>query len=123
MSGRSGSYENDDVLELDPAARLRVHRPEVGASGVCSSASSNSKTRSADAMPDWNTLTIDATCVSGWVNWREYWMNAWMSPMVIAPFATRSPPTTAIATKLRLPMNIIAGWITPEMNCAPKLAS
>ena len=50
-------------------------------------------------------------------------MNAWMSPMVIAPAATRSPPTTAMATKLRLPRNIIAGWIDPEMNWAPKLAS
>ena len=25
-------------------------------------------------------------------------------------------------TKFRLPKNIIAGWIVPEMNCAPKLA-
>ena len=30
---------------------------------------------------------------------------------------------TAMATKLRLPRNIIAGWMTPAMNCAPKLAS
>ena len=39
------------------------------------------------------------------------------------PTATRSPPTTAMATKFRLPRNIIAGWMMPEMNCAPKLAS
>ena len=50
-------------------------------------------------------------------------MNAWMSPIVIAPDDTRSPPMTAMATKLRLPRNIIAGWMMPEMNCAPKLAS
>jgi hypothetical protein len=33
-------------------------------------------------MPDWRTLIIDASWVIGWVNWREYWMNAWMSPIV-----------------------------------------
>ena len=64
-------------------------------------------------MPDCRTLTIDASWVSGWVNWREYWMNAWMSPIVIAPDDTRSPPMTAMATKFRLPRNIIAGWIDP----------
>ena len=32
-----------------------------------------------------------------------------MSPIVIAPLATRMPPRTAMATKLRLPMNIVAG--------------
>ena len=73
-------------------------------------------------MPDWRTLAIDATWVSGCVNWREYWMKAWMSPMVMAPDETRRPPTTAMATKLRLPMNVIAGWISPDANCAPKLA-
>ena len=36
-------------------------------------------------MPDCSTLAIAASCVSGWVNWREYWMNAWMSPMLICP--------------------------------------
>ncbi len=41
---------------------------------------------------------MDATWVSGWVNWREYWMNACTSPRLIAPLATRSPPTTAMAT-------------------------
>ena len=74
-------------------------------------------------MPDWRTLAIDAICVSGWVNWREYWMKAWMSPMRDGARDTRSPPTTAMATKLRLPMNIMAGWMSPEMNWAPKLAS
>ena len=39
-----------------------------------------------------------ATAVSGWVNWREYWMNACTSPSEIAPDATRSPPTTATST-------------------------
>ena len=38
-------------------------------------------------------------------------MNAWMPPIVIARDATRSPPTTAMATKFRLPRNTIAGWI------------
>ena len=41
---------------------------------------------------------IDATVVSGWVNCREYWMNACTSPSVIVPDATRMPPTTAMAT-------------------------
>ena len=44
-------------------------------------------TRSNEAMPDWKTFIIDATWVSGIENWREYWMNAWMSPSVIAPLA------------------------------------
>ena len=39
-----------------------------------------------------------ASCVIGCVNWREYWMNAWTSPSVIAPDATRRPPTTATIT-------------------------
>ena len=30
---------------------------------------------------------------------------------------------TAMATKFRLPMNIIAGWMMPDTNWAPKLAS
>ena len=33
-------------------------------------------------MPDWSTLAIDASWVSGWVNLREYWMKAWTSPML-----------------------------------------
>ena len=68
-------------------------------------------------------MTIDAICVRGWENWREYWMKACTDPSVRAPAATRSPPTTAMATKVRLPMTIIDGWIDPEMNDAPKLAS
>jgi len=36
-------------------------------------------------------------------------MNAWTLPSVIAPAATRSPPTTAIATYVKFPMNWIAG--------------
>ena len=36
--------------------------------------------------------------VSGWVNWRVYWMNACTSPSDSDPLATRSPPTTAITT-------------------------
>ena len=64
-------------------------------------------TRSNDAMPDWNTFIIDASCVSGIENLREYWMNAWMSPMLIAPLDTRRPPTTATMTYWMLPMNIV----------------
>ena len=39
-----------------------------------------------------------ATWVSGWLNCREYWMNACTLPRSIAPDATRRPPTTAMAT-------------------------
>jgi hypothetical protein len=39
-----------------------------------------------------------ATCVSGWLNCREYWMNACTSPIDNAPLATRRPPTTATST-------------------------
>ena len=71
------------MVELDPPARLGFVERALGSSGLCSSTSRSSKTRSADAMPDCSTLTIDASWVRGWVNWREYWMNAWMSPMLI----------------------------------------
>ena len=56
-------------------------------------------------------------------NWREYWMNAWMSPSGSCPQATRSPPTTATMTYWMLPMNIVAGCMRPDMNCAPNLDS
>ena len=86
------------MLERDPAAALgRAPRRRAG-SGACSAASSSSNTRSAEATPDCSRLAIDATWVSGWVNCREYWMNACTSPRLIAPDATRRPPTTAIAT-------------------------
>ena len=67
-------------------------------------------------------FTIAAICVSGWVNCLLYWMKAWTSPIDILPPVTCRPPTTAIATKLRLPRNIIAGWMVPARNCAQKLA-
>ena len=35
---------------------------------------------------------------SGWVNSREYWMNAVASPRDMEPEATRRPPTTAMPT-------------------------
>ena len=81
-------------------------RPRVGAtvpvaaagSADCSSASSTSNTRSAEAMPDCSRLAMDATWVSGWVNIRVYWMKACTSPRLVVPLATRSPPTTAMAT-------------------------
>ena len=43
-------------------------------------------------------FAIEATWVSGWVNWREYWMKACTSPSEIWPDATLSPPSTAMAT-------------------------
>ena len=43
-------------------------------------------------------LYMPATWVSGWLNCRTYWMNAWMLPSVIWPVATWMPPTTATAT-------------------------
>jgi hypothetical protein len=67
-------------------------------------------------MPDWNMFAIDASWLSGIENWREYWMKACTAPSVMAPDVTRSPPKTAMATKLRLPMTIIDGWMMPEMN-------
>ena len=69
-----------------------------GRSGDCSSTSSSWNTRSAEAMPDCSTFIIEAICVSGWVNCREYWMNACTSPSDSDPLATRTPPTTAMAT-------------------------
>ena len=74
-------------------------------------------------MPDWNTFIIEASCVSGMENVREYWMNAWTSPTVIAPLVTRKPPTIATITYCTLPMNIVAGCIRLDMNCAPNDAS
>ncbi len=41
---------------------------------------------------------MEATCVRGWVNCREYWMNACTSPSDIVPLATRRPPRTAMTT-------------------------
>ena len=67
-------------------------------SGSCSGASSTANTRSAEATPLCIRFDIEATWVSGWVNWREYWMNACTSPRLIVPEATRSPPTTAMTT-------------------------
>ena len=63
-----------------------------------------------------------AVCVIGCVNIWEYWMNAWTSPKDRVPVATRSPPTTAMATYWRFPTNIIMGMMMPEMNWALKLA-
>ena len=84
------------MLELRPGrGREAARRAE---SADCSSASSTSNTRSADATPDCSRLAIEATWVSGWVNIRVYWMKACTSPRFIVPLATRSPPTTAITT-------------------------
>ncbi len=98
MRGRSAVVGEGDVLEAHLAVALSAARVDPLASGDCSSASSSSKTRSADATPDWSRLTIEATWVSGWVNWREYWMKACTSPSDIVPLATRRPPRTAMTT-------------------------
>ena len=72
-------------------------------SGLSSSASRMSKIRSADATPLCIRLNIDPIWVSGWVNCREYWMNACTSPRLSDPDATRSPPTTATADVVEVP--------------------
>ena len=78
-----------DVVELDAALRVEVLERHERRPRSPPRASSSSKTRSAEAIPDCITLIIDASWVSGCVNWREYWMNAWMSP--IAQLARRHP--------------------------------
>ena len=95
----------EDHLAVRDLARREVRRPRLSrpSSPVSSSASRSSKTRSADATPDWSRLTIEASWVSGWVNWREYWMNACTSPRLIAPEATRSPPSTATSDVVEVP--------------------
>ena len=83
MSGVSSRYENETSSKatFPRGSSMRTGVPE-----------------SAEATPLCMRLAIEATWVSGWVNWREYWMKAWTSPRLIVPLATRSPPTTAIAT-------------------------
>ena len=80
------------------ATRPQVGLSELASSGTCSTSSSTSKTRSAEATPDCSRFAIEASWVSGWVNIRVYWMNACTSPRLMVPLATRRPPTTAIAT-------------------------
>jgi hypothetical protein len=97
ISGRSGSYRNEtDSKTTSPRRRPSASIADRGTGS--SSASSSSNTRSADATPDCSRLTIDASWVRGWLNWREYWMNACTLPRLSEPLATRSPPRTAIAT-------------------------
>ena len=71
-------------------------------------------------MPDWKMFMSDASWVSGIEKVREYWTNAWTSPTLMAPLATRSPPTTATSTYCTLPRNMVAGCIRLDMNWAPK---
>ena len=87
-----------DVLERRPGRRRRASTAGVAVSGISSASSSSSKTRSAEATADWRTFMMLAVWTIGIVNWREYWMNAWTSPSDIWPFATCTPPMTAIAT-------------------------
>ena len=68
------------VARTRPGPHRRRAAALVGVGRLCSSASRNSRTRSSEAMPDWNTFIIDASWVSGIENWREYWMKACTSP-------------------------------------------
>ena len=85
MSGdvrrRSGTTRRSNSTRPRRSARTSG----CAGSGDCSSASSSSKTRSAEATPDCSRFDIDATWVSGWLNWREYWMNACTSPSDMLP--------------------------------------
>ncbi|SLH31282.1 Uncharacterised protein [Mycobacteroides abscessus subsp. abscessus] len=122
MTGLSGSYRNETASN---STRPRSSGRTSGScgSGDCSSASRISKIRSAEATPDCSRFTIVPIWVSGWLNWREYWMKACTSPSESCPVATRRPPTSATSTKLTFPRNMIEGMIRPEMNCALKLDS
>ena len=71
------------MVELDPPRGPSSATTGASGSGDCSATSRNSNTRSAEAIPDCRMLAIEASWVRGWVNCRAYWMNAWMSPMVI----------------------------------------
>ena len=118
ISRRSGEYENVTSSNTTRPA-IGGGSAGTGGSGDCSSVSSSSSTRSSEAMPDWNTFIIDASWVSGIEKLREYWMNAWTSPTVIAPLDTRSPPMTATSTYCTLPRKNVSGCIRLDMNWAP----
>lgn len=97
ISGRSGAYRKD-TFSNETRPRTSAGRAGFSGSGDCSGASSSSKTRSAEATPDCTRFAMPATCVSGWLNCREYWTNACTSPSEMEPEATLSPPTTATST-------------------------
>ncbi len=98
ISGMSAAYRKltsrNSTRPRTSRRRLRL-RPGPGS---CSSASSRANTRSAEATPDCSRLAMLATWVSGWLNWREYWMNACTSPSDSAPTPPAAPPTTATRT-------------------------
>ena len=77
--GERHVLEGHPTLDRGHAARCRPGR------AICSSVSSRSSTRSSEAMPDWKTFIIDASCVSGMEKVREYWMKACTSPTEMAP--------------------------------------
>ncbi len=93
----SGEYAKDTSSN---SSRPRVTSGSMATEGSadCSSVSSSSNTRSAEATPDCSRFAMEPSWASGWVNCREYWMNACTSPSCIAPEATCRPPTTAIPT-------------------------
>ena len=74
-------------------------------------------------MPDCTTAAMPPSSDSGWVNCCEYWMNACTSPRRSWPPATMSAPKTAMPTYVRFPMNIIAGIMMFDRNCALKEAA
>ena len=107
LAGRRPAKSLDERLVGEVGERYVLERhlaPDDGqrsasaASGSCSVASRSAKTRSAEATPDWSMLAMLATWVSGWLNWREYWMKACTSPSESWPEATWRPPTTATKT-------------------------
>ena len=97
ISGLSGTYWNATSSNTTRPSTWPGRTGSSG-SGISSSASRNSKTRSAEATPDCIRLTTAAIWVIGIWNCRAYWMNAWTSPRGIAPEATCRPPITEMST-------------------------
>ena len=73
--------------------------------------------RSAAAAICCRTLPTWESWVIGWVKFFTYWMNAWISPTVMAPWAANMLPESATPTYPRLPTKFITGIISPERNC------
>ena len=63
-----------------------------------SGSAKNSNTRSAAAAMLCSMLDTCASCWMGWVKFLTYWIKAWISPMVMMPWAAKMLPTTATAT-------------------------
>ena len=76
------------MIDVDAAAGRVDPLCRSGTDGS-SASSSNSKTRSADAIVSWMVFAMLLNCVIGIENWRLYWMNACTSPSAIARRVTR----------------------------------